>query len=106
MLNVDKNVDGEKVIFTLDGSFDKLSTEKFEQLVISAVSPFMKKKKMNVIFDCSQLKYLGIAGIKSFLKMRKFISMLNGSLTIKSANDNIKNIFEKTDLYSGFVFSE
>ncbi len=47
-----------------------------------------------LVFDFTEVPYISSAGLRMLLSLYKTLSEQNGSLYIKNANDEVKNVFE------------
>lgn len=50
----------------------------------------------SLIIDCSGLKYISSAGLRSLLSAYKEMSGRNGKLAIKNCNESVKEVFNIT----------
>ena len=57
----------------------------------------IKEKLANVkelVFDFAEVPYISSAGLRMLHDLYKTLQVQNGSLYIKNANDDVKNVFE------------
>ena len=80
MLNINKTVEGEKTVFTLEGRMDTVTAPELEK---------------ELTLDFEKLDYISSAGLRVLLSTQKVMNK-QGALKIIHVNDTIMEIFEVT----------
>lgn len=90
MLKINKNMEGEKAVFTLEGRLDTVTSPDLET-ELKEVLPGIK----DLTLDLEALDYISSAGLRVLLSTQKVMSH-QGSMTITHVNETIMEIFEVT----------
>ncbi len=89
-MEVKSNKIEKTLIISVNGRIDSLTATEFEKEV-DLIGEDIKE----LIFDFGNLEYTSSAGLRVILKAQKIMNE-KGSLVVKNANENIKEIFEIT----------
>lgn len=92
MLDIQKNADGENLTVALKGRLDTTTAPELEE----SLGALDGVKSLD--FDFGGLEYISSAGLRVLLSAQKKMNK-QGSMVVKNANDEIKEIFDVT----GFV---
>lgn len=90
MLNMSKKTDGMKLIVKLEGRLDTTTAPMLEgelKLAIDGIA--------SLVFDMAGLEYISSAGLRVLLSAQKVMNR-QGSMVIKNANEEVKEVFEVT----------
>jgi anti-sigma B factor antagonist len=90
MLNIKKDIDQYKAVFTLSGRLDTTTAPELEQVVRSSLDGISE-----LTLDMKELNYISSAGLRVLLSAQKIMNK-QGSMTIRGANETVKEIFEVT----------
>ena len=93
MLNIKKEGTAEDLTVVLEGRLDTTTAPQLDEELKASL-----EKAKNLVFDLKALEYVCSAGLRVFLSAQKVMNR-QGSMTIKNANEEIKEIFDVT----GFV---
>lgn len=97
-MNIDKKQIGSFLTITIDGRLDTNTAPDLEK-ELGTLEGIEK-----LIFDVRGLEYISSAGLRLFLSCQKKMNE-QGSMTIKNANEDIKDIFDITG-FSDFLTIE
>lgn len=92
-MTITKNVVGEQLTVVIEGRVDTTTAPTLEEEVKASVDGITE-----LIFDFAKVDYISSAGLRVLLSMQKVMNK-QGSMVVKGANDDIKEIFDVT----GFV---
>lgn len=95
------NTDNGKLTATLEGRLDTLSAVQFE----TDLQPLMDNADKEIFLDCANLEYISSSGLRCFLRLRKEVNDKGGKLVIGHINDELRNVFTITGLFSLFEFN-
>ena len=90
MLNINKEITGEKVVFALEGRLDTVTAPELEKSIMDSLEGVKE-----LLFDFSELSYISSAGLRVLLAAQKAMSK-QGEMKITGVSDTIKEIFEVT----------
>ena len=90
MLNINKNLDGEKLMVALEGRLDTVTAPEFETELKDSLDAVTE-----LIMDMKDLEYISSAGLRVLLACQKKM-MKQGKMTVCNPNDVITEIFEVT----------
>lgn len=93
MLEIKKNLDGEKLAVALAGRLDTTTSPQLETELRSALDGIKE-----LVFDFKDLAYISSAGLRVLLSAQKTMNK-QGSMKICNVNSDIMEIFDVT----GFV---
>ncbi|MBR1478637.1 MAG: STAS domain-containing protein [Lachnospiraceae bacterium] len=90
MLNINKEVTGNNLTVSLEGRLDTTTAPQLEGELKSALDG-----KTELIMDIAELEYISSAGLRVLLSAQKTMNK-QGSMVVKNASDEVKEIFEVT----------
>ena len=90
MLNIEKTIEKEAGLLTLEGRLDTVSAPELEQ-VIKEMLPGLR----SLTLDFEKLDYISSAGLRVLLSAQKAMNK-QGSMTVTHVNETIMEIFEVT----------
>ena len=90
-MKIEKNLEGNTLIITLEGRLDLNSAPELEKQLESL------ENIQNLIFDFEKLEYISSAGIRIILAVQNIMNK-QGSMIIRNINDDVKEVFEITGL--------
>ena len=90
MLNINKTVEGEKTVFTLEGRMDTVTAPELEKELKASLDGVKE-----LTLDFEKLDYISSAGLRVLLSTQKVMNK-QGVLKIIHVNDTIMEIFEVT----------
>lgn len=90
MLNINKTIDNDQAVLTLEGRLDTITAPQLEDAIKSEISGLTQ-----LTLDFDQLEYISSAGLRVLLMAQKIMDK-QGKMTIVDANDDILEIFEVT----------
>ena len=90
MLNINKTVEGEKTVFTLEGRMDPVTAPELEKELKASLDGVKE-----LTLDFEKLDYISSAGLRVLLSTQKVMNK-QGALKIIHVNDTIMEIFEVT----------
>ena len=90
MLNIEKTIEKEAGLLTLEGRLDTVSAPELEQ-VIKEMLPGLR----SLTLDFKKLDYISSAGLRVLLSAQKAMNK-QGSMTVTHVNETIMEIFEVT----------
>lgn len=90
MLNINKEKNGNELIFILEGRLDTTTAPTLEGELKGEVDGIT-----SLIFNLKDLEYISSAGLRVLLSAQKVMNK-QGSMVIRGANDDIMEIFEVT----------
>ena len=88
------NLEGNVCTLTVEGRIDMLNSTEFQQKTDDAVAKLFGKSG-TLIMDFHELKYISSAGLRILLMAQKVMNK-QGSMVVKNASSEIKEIFEVT----------
>ena len=93
MLDIQKNIEGEKAVLTLSGRIDSNTARDLEREVKAALDGVT-----DFTLDMEKIEYISSAGLRVLLAAQKQMNK-QGKMTIRNVKPEIMEIFEVT----GFV---
>ncbi len=90
MLNINKNVENDKVCFALEGRLDTVTAPDLEKELKGSLDG-MKE----LVMDFDKLEYISSAGLRVLLAAQKIMSK-QGEMKLVHVNEIIMEIFEVT----------
>jgi len=93
------NIDN-KIVALLKGRLDTAAAPKFNE----DITPLMEQADKTIILDCTELQFISSSGLRLFLSLRKATMAKGGSVIIKGAIEEIKQVFTITGFTSLFQF--
>ena len=86
---IKKNLEENNLTITLEGRLDTNTAPELEKEIETLDGG------KNLIFDFKNLEYISSAGLRIILSLQKRMNN-QGSILIKNANDEVKEVFEIT----------
>ena len=93
MLNINKNLEGEKLTVALEGRLDTVTAPELEAELKDSLDPVTE-----LVLDMKDLEYISSAGLRVLLTAQKSMSQ-KGSMKLINVNETVMEIFDVT----GFV---
>jgi len=90
MLTVRSRQHGAATVIEPNGRIDSITSKEFEQAI---VAPLVSGSGRLVV-DLSGLEYISSAGLRVFLTAAKQCKSAGGALTLCSASDGVREVFE------------
>lgn len=94
-----KENDG-KLLVALVGELDTAAAAGVEQ----ELQPLYENEDKDIVFDCEKLEYIASSGLRILLSILKKAKSHGHMVTLKSMNDDIKNVFKMTGFINLFNF--
>ena len=90
MLNINKEANGNNLTIALSGRLDTTTAPQLESVVKESLDG------VNALtIDCKDLAYISSAGLRVLLSTQKIMNK-QGSMVVKNASDEVKEIFDVT----------
>ena len=90
MLNIQKTVENNTAVFTLEGRLDTVTASEFERVLVETLPDLT-----DLTLDLTGLDYLSSAGLRILLSAQKQMNR-QGEMKITGVNETIAEIFEVT----------
>ncbi len=90
MLNIEKQSNGKELSFVLEGRLDTTTAPQLEGEVKESLEGVE-----SLIMDMTKLEYISSAGLRVLLSAQKIMNK-QGSMVVRNASDEVKEIFEVT----------
>ena len=90
MLNMKKETEGARITFVLEGRLDTITSPTLESELKSSL-----ENVEELVFDLTDLQYISSAGLRVLLTAQKIMNK-QGSMVVKNASDDVKEIFDVT----------
>lgn len=90
MLNINRNIDNGKAVFSLEGRLDTITAPELEK----ALQESLEGVK-SLAFDFGKLDYISSAGLRVILAAQKIMNG-KGDMKVCNLNETVKEIFEVT----------
>ena len=90
-MNINKTLENEKVIFSLDGRLDTTTAPQLQEILI----PTFDETK-HIELDFAQLAYVSSAGLRVLLMGLKTAKAKGASMTISHVSQEIMEVLEMT----------
>ena len=90
MLNINKETNGSGLKVELEGRLDTTTAPQLEEELKGALDGVTE-----LDFDITKLQYISSAGLLVLLSMQKIMNK-QGDMTVRGANDDIREIFDVT----------
>lgn len=87
---IDKKIDQNKVILTIEGRLDTQTAPQLE----TAVDEILKDCA-ELILDLKEVEYISSAGLRIILKAQKSMNK-QGSLKLRNVNETVMEVFDIT----------
>ena len=83
------------LVFKITDEIDDCSVQKIRRRADYEIERYMPKK---VVFDFDSVTFMDSAGIGLIIGRYKFTNMLGGKLEVANLTQNVKKIFEMSDI--------
>lgn len=93
MLNIKKNLEGDKLTIALEGRLDTVTAPELEAELKDSLDPVKE-----LVLDMADLEYISSAGLRVLLTAQKNMNQ-KGSMKLINVNETVMEIFDVT----GFV---
>ena len=90
MLNISKESDGSALTVILEGRLDTSTAPSLEEALKDGLNDVT-----SLVFDLKEMQYISSAGLRVLLSAQKVMNK-QGSMLIKNASEQIKEIFDVT----------
>lgn len=90
MLNIQKTVENNTAVFTLEGRLDTVTASEFERVLVETLPDLT-----DLTLDLTGLDYISSAGLRILLSAQKQMNR-QGEMKITGVNETIAEIFEVT----------
>ena len=90
MLNIQKIVENNTAVFTLEGRLDTVTASEFERVLVETLPDLT-----DLTLDLTGLDYISSAGLRILLSAQKQMNR-QGEMKITGVNETIAEIFEVT----------
>ena len=94
-MQINKKEENDKIVISLDGRLDKLSSPELEK----EIAPEVAKNK-DIVFDFTNLQYISSAGLRILLATEKKLKENGKAMTITNVNADVHDILVVT----GFIY--
>jgi anti-sigma B factor antagonist len=93
MLNIGNEKNGNKLTVTLEGRLDTTTAPELEESVKENIEGVKE-----LVFEIESLEYISSAGLRVLLATQKIMNK-QGSMVVRNASEEVKEIFEVTGFY-------
>lgn len=90
MLNIQKTMENNTAVFTLEGRLDTVTASEFERVLVETLPDLT-----DLTLDLTGLDYISSAGLRILLSAQKQMNR-QGEMKITGVNETIAEIFEVT----------
>jgi anti-sigma B factor antagonist len=90
-MKITETMDNGKVVLAIAERLDTTTAPQLETALLPAF-----EKSRDVVLDLSALDYVSSAGLRVLLKGQKKATAVGGSMVIKNATDEVKEVFDMT----------
>lgn len=90
MLNINKTIDGDKMVLAMEGRLDTLTSPQLEELIRQ-----IDEGTKELVLDFKELEYISSAGLRVLLAAQKIMNK-QGAMKLTNVNDTVNEIFEIT----------
>lgn len=99
-MNITIKNDSDKIEAMLCGRLDTAAAPQFS----NDIAPLIAQADKAIVLNCTDLEFISSSGLRLFLNLRKASMAKGGSVTIKGASAEIKQVFAITGFNSLFQF--
>ena len=89
-MNVSKKLNGEELVFEIEGNIDSTTAPNLYDEVNKSLDGIK-----SLVFDFAKVDYISSAGLRVLLAAYKIMSK-QGKMVIRNANSNVMDIFQIT----------
>ena len=90
MLNITKEKEEGKLVFSLEGKLDTVTSTDLEKEIMDSIDDVKE-----LVIDCTKLEYVSSAGLRVLLAALKIMNK-QGSMKVTNVCEEIMSIFEMT----------
>ena len=90
MLNITKEKEEGKLVFSLEGKLDTVTSTDLEKEIMDSIEDVKE-----LVIDCTKLEYVSSAGLRVLLAALKIMNK-QGSMKVTNVCEEIMSIFEMT----------
>ncbi len=94
-MQIRKEIIDQGVLLHLEGRFDTLAAQDFEQQLMSIID----EGAVSLIIDCQNMDYISSSILRVFLLALKTIRRKSGKIVLTNLQDHIREVFD----ISGFL---
>ena len=88
-MKIDKKVNGNELILSLEGRLDTITSPELEKEVADL------SNVKSLIIDFEKIEYISSAGLRVLLSCQKKMNQ-QGSMIIKNVKEEVKSVFDMT----------
>ena len=92
-MDVKMTTEGSKALFSMAGELSVATAPDLEEALKS-----MPAELTDIDIDLSEVDYISSAGLRAMILAAKIAEERGGGLTVRNANDDIREVFEMTGL--------
>lgn len=97
-INIQRN--GDEVVVALNGELDTVTTAQMGE----ELNRIIEMASNQLIIDCKDLEYISSSGLRFFMQLKRHSEQLNGTVTLKNLNDDVKEVFRISGFHHIFNF--
>jgi anti-anti-sigma factor len=97
-INIQRN--GDEVVVALNGELDTVTTAQIGE----ELNRIIEMASNQLIIDCKDLEYISSSGLRFFMQLKRHSEQLNGTVTLKNLNDDVKEVFRISGFHHIFNF--
>ena len=90
-MTINNQLDGTTLTMAIEGRIDTQTAPELEQAVNDSINGVTQ-----LILDFSKVSYISSAGLRTILTAENWMGARNGSMVIRGAAKNIKDVFKVT----------
>lgn len=91
-MKVDITQTDNKVMVTLSGRLDTVTSSEFEQ----NLAPYYAMNGIELHLDCNEMEYISSAGLRVVLTTHKNITAKGGTFHIHNLSKEVRSVFDMT----------
>ena len=88
---INKNLENTTLIMMIEGRLDTQTAPELEEEIKNSIEGVT-----SLILDFTQVNYISSAGLRTVLAAQNWMNSKGGTMVIRGANKNIKNVFKVT----------
>ncbi len=89
-----------RLVATLEGELDTAAAVEVEK----ELQPLAANEEKDIVIDCQHLDYIASSGLRILLSILKKAKSNGHTVTLRSVNDDIRNVFKMTGFINLFIF--
>ena len=90
-MNIQKNLEGEKMTVILDGELNTLTAPKLQSALQDDLDQITE-----LTIDLSAVRYISSAGLRVILEAEQELEDRGGGVTVRGAREEVREVFEVT----------